>query len=62
MSEEKSSPAAQAEGRGPPHRSEQPKVIDSHELFASRREVLIRHQDELYRLRITRKGKLILHK
>lgn len=37
-------------------------VIDSACLFADRREIQIRHQGELYRLRITRNGKLILNK
>ena len=38
------------------------RVIDSASLFAGRKEVQIRHQGELYRLRITRNGKLILNK
>ena len=39
-----------------------PKVIDSRELFRDRQEIQIRHQGELYRLRLTRNGRLILNK
>jgi len=44
--------------------SEQPciKVVRSQELFAGKREVLIEHSGSLYRLRMTRAGKLILNK
>jgi hemin uptake protein HemP len=37
-------------------------TYDSAELFNGRREVLIRHGGALYRLKITRQGKLILNK
>lgn len=37
-------------------------VITSGELLEGRKELLIQHGDDLYRLRITRNGKLILHK
>lgn len=37
-------------------------TISTDELFDGRDEVLIRHGDDTYRLRITRTGKLILHK
>jgi hemin uptake protein HemP len=37
-------------------------VIPSHELLRGTREVLIDHSGEIYRLRLTRNGKLILHK
>ena len=37
-------------------------VWRSEELFRDQREVLIRHGEEVYRLRITRQGKLILNK
>lgn len=36
--------------------------LDSRKLFADARELLIEHGDELYRLRWTRSGKLILTK
>ena len=34
----------------------------SEELLGTRREILIKHGDEIYRLRCTRQGKLILNK
>ncbi len=36
--------------------------IETSRLFADRREVRIRHGEEIYRLRLTRNGKLILNK
>jgi hemin uptake protein HemP len=42
--------------------SDEKRVLTVEELFAGTREVLIRHQAELYRLKITRQGKLILNK
>ena len=38
------------------------RVIQSHEILQGAREVQIEHEGELYRLRLTRNGKLILHK
>ncbi len=46
---------AEAMGRGP-------SVIDSSRLFAGANEVQILHDGQLYRLRVTRNGKLILNK
>jgi len=37
-------------------------VVDSKALFQGQREVWIEHDGERYRLRITRRGKLILQK
>jgi len=37
-------------------------AIDSRAIFGDGKEVAIRHGDQLYRLRITRHGKLILNK
>ena len=37
-------------------------VIDSAQLLANRKEVQIRHAGEVYRLRVTKNGKLILNK
>lgn len=37
-------------------------VIDSLHLLAGRNEVQIRHAGEVYRLRVTKNGKLILNK
>jgi hemin uptake protein HemP len=39
-----------------------PAVVDSTALMAGQRELLIRHGQELYRLRVTAQGKLILTK
>ena len=36
--------------------------LDSHALFEGRKEIIIIHQDQEYRLRITRQDKLILTK
>ena len=36
--------------------------LDSSEILKGSKEVLIRHGEETYRLRLTRNGKLILHK
>jgi hemin uptake protein HemP len=41
---------------------EAPRVIESASLFGDEREVGIRHRGEVYRLRVTRNGKLILNK
>jgi hemin uptake protein HemP len=43
-------------------RTPAPPRLDSRKLFADARELLIEHGDELYRLRWTRSGKLILTK
>jgi hemin uptake protein HemP len=37
-------------------------VIESADLFAERNEVQIHHDGEVYRLRLTKNGKLILNK
>jgi hemin uptake protein HemP len=36
--------------------------LTSEELLCGQQEVCIRHGEEIYRLRVTRNGKLILHK
>lgn len=41
---------------------EHSRVFSSEDIFAGQNEVEIQHQGESYRLRITRNGKLILHK
>lgn len=52
----------------PPARPPEPAAIRSDlsipsgELLKGRREVLIQHEGETYRLRVTKNGKLILHK
>ena len=42
--------------------TERPRELSSAELLGGQQEVCIRHGDEVYRLRLTRNGKLILHK
>ena len=42
--------------------SEPARVVDARQLFAGQREVWIEHDGVRYRLRITRRGKLILQK
>jgi hemin uptake protein HemP len=49
--------AAKPEAAGGP-----PLVIDSATLMSGRREIVIRHGNDLYRLRITASNKLILTK
>lgn len=39
-----------------------PKVYESPQLFGSNNEIQINHEGELYRIRITRNGKLIMNK
>lgn len=43
-------------------RTPTPKMIESHTLFKGHREILIRHGPDIYRLRLTQAGKLILTK
>ncbi len=38
------------------------KMLESKNLFEGQREIIIKHQGEDYRLRITKAGKLILNK
>ena len=53
-----------APGRPPDlkRQSENEKVIASRTLFGERKEVAIEHDGALYRLKITKQGKLILNK
>ena len=44
------------------HPVDSPDEISSEQLLRGRQEILIRHGEELYRLRLTRNGKLILQK
>ena len=46
----------------PPTQPGDQRVIDAVELLDGQQEVMIRNGDQLYRLRKTRQGKLILHK
>jgi len=52
---------------GRPHATPQPEgeaavVMDARQLFQGRREIVIEHDGARYRLRITRRNKLILQK
>ncbi|OHB50447.1 MAG: hypothetical protein A2Y10_16815 [Planctomycetes bacterium GWF2_41_51] len=38
------------------------RLLESSQLFGSDNEIMIRHQGSVYRLRITRNGKLIMNK
>ena len=58
MDEQKKSQPKEASG-GP---EEEPRIIDSREILGDQVEIMIRHGEELYRLRVTRNGKLILFK
>jgi hemin uptake protein HemP len=46
----------------PSESEETPKVVSTLDLFEGTREICIEHEGERYRLRITRRGKLILQK
>ncbi|MBX9789574.1 MAG: hemin uptake protein HemP [Pirellulales bacterium] len=51
--------AAGPEGTGQPAEA---RILRSDDLLSGRREVIIEHGTEIYRLRLTRNGKLILQK
>jgi hemin uptake protein HemP len=57
-----SEPSSDEEQSPPPETSAPQKVWRSEELFGDQREVLIVHNNEIYRLRRTRQNKLILNK
>jgi hemin uptake protein HemP len=40
----------------------QMRLIDSSELFVNNNEIMIRHEGAIYRLRITKNGKLVMNK
>ncbi len=46
----------------PPHAVQTVRTIESAEIFRGQNEIVIRHEDFTYRLKITRQGKLILNK
>ncbi len=52
----------QTDTRTAPGRAGEGADYDSDSLFRGRAEITIRHDDSVYRLRITRQGKLILNK
>jgi hemin uptake protein HemP len=53
---------AKDQAKNPTQSANQPRTLKSHELLQGAKEVLIAHGEETYRLRLTRNGKLILHK
>lgn len=57
-----SSPCPALREDNAPARPPDEAALDSSRLFADRKEVKIRHAGEVYRLRLTRNGKLILNK
>ncbi len=46
----------------PERLAEEPRVVNSSDLFDGRSEIRVKHRGDEYRLRITRQGKLILTK
>ncbi|MCS7021745.1 MAG: hemin uptake protein HemP [Gemmataceae bacterium] len=44
------------------HSTPAPRTLHSEDILAGQREVYILHHGEIYRLRVTRRGKLILQK
>ncbi len=58
----RSSASIQPAARVAVQRAATPRELDSHDLLGGARELLIRHNGESYRLRVTRLGKLILTK
>ena len=58
MDERKEPPPKHA----PEASEEEPRVIDSRDILGDQVEIMIRHGEETYRLRVTRNGKLILFK
>jgi hemin uptake protein HemP len=61
MNDPKSS-NARSESESAAETEQPPRIIVAQELFAGQREICIEHDGERYRLRITRRGKLILQK
>ncbi len=57
-----SSPAPGGESSPPDSPSDARPTWTTEQLLGDQREVLIQHGDDLYRLRVTRHGKLILYK
>ncbi len=70
MSQSSPLPPGAPTGAGGPHPQSQPqppqrrpvRTLRSEELFGEDRELWIEHHGQYYRLRITRRGKLILQK
>ena len=56
------SPEAPGDKSPAPETASASRAVTSNELFGSQREIIIQHEDAIYRLRITKSGKLILTK
>jgi hemin uptake protein HemP len=56
------SEAAEPPPQRPPQPADTVPVVPAEELFRGRREIVIEHEGARYRLRITRRNKLILQK
>ncbi len=52
----------ESDAKRSPGQHDEPRLFKADQLFGQRREVTIEHNGEVYRLRITRNGKLILTK
>ena len=55
-------PNQKREPEPPDDAGDDPRIIDSQDLLQGHVEIMIRHGEEIYRLRETRNGKLILFK
>ncbi len=55
-------PSGEPRSTSEPNKPSSPKILRAENLFEGERELIIEHEGERYRLRITRKGKLILQK
>ncbi|MDO9414967.1 MAG: hemin uptake protein HemP [Pararhizobium sp.] len=53
---------ANSEGSGGNTQLPQNRVLESKDLFKGGNEILIKHEGSVYRMKITRQGKLILNK
>ena len=54
--------AAPRSSSAAPGQNPHPRIVTSDALFGGAQEIVIEHGDALYRLKITRQGKLILNK
>lgn len=46
----------------PPTSAQQTRIVESTDIFRGHNEIMIRHEGVIYRMKITRQGKLILNK
>ena len=54
--------AVTGQAKGPEQQVTQARIVESADIFRGQSEVVIRHEGAIYRLKITRQGKLILNK